>query len=345
MPESSSLDKGKRSTAQSSSSKYKRARHDNTQARTAGQHVSDCTDQGCQGCAVGAVTLDDDVLALTGKEILDLALEEEFNRTEAAVVTKLYETAIEKLQKEGSGRLDYAWALQRLAEFSNFGEYSKQALTVLENIEPKDNSLQFYNIRGRAQILLVCLNRDNWVDQSPSLDEDEDEDDGRVVADLQALKLGLEDISKILEDNTEELVVGVLDLLFAQKERHPLVAQLRVRIFDFVLASAASITNTVYGARAALYWAVAADECRWCDGAEMETRLKPAMEYLSNQTSNAVCLKLHAQMLLVLVCAIEDEDRIESMCNDALEYLHKARDVDPNDLDIRSQLQDLGEEI
>ncbi|KAJ2714577.1 hypothetical protein H4R19_001652 [Coemansia spiralis] len=93
--------------------------------------------------------------------------------------------------------------------------------------------------------------------------------------------------------------------------------------------------------KAAVYWALAASECA-VSGSDIEARTGPAAAYLASATADAECLKLHAQILIVLSGTLDDEDAAIGAYDAAVSALEQARRIDPSDADIASQLEDLG---
>ncbi|KAJ1735099.1 hypothetical protein LPJ61_000729 [Coemansia biformis] len=347
-------------------------------------HVDTCDDGECTGCVAGAVQLDSDVLGLPASELLAAAEQEEAEGTDRGVVTRLYEAALAKFDGEQS--LPHAWALLRLAEYVDYCEYSRQALSVADKAAAdgasSDSRAQALVIKGRARVLEACLNQDNWSDPR-DYEGDEgsssDEDARQQIAGKEELQRGLDELAEGLRllGNTgagARIAAGTVVSLTARHARHSLVGELRLATMDSALAlacrclgwaqdgsgdsadgagrepgagstaqeAAAADANLALAAcKAAVYWALAASE-RAVDGSDIETKTRPAAAYLEASDADAECCKLHAQILIVLSGTLDDEDAAIKAFDAAVAALERARQLNPGDMDVVSQLEDLG---
>ncbi|KAJ2787025.1 hypothetical protein GGI15_001072 [Coemansia interrupta] len=356
MPETNDKHGSKRSVDAPTSSS-KRARIDPK------EHTADCQDSDCHGCASGAVAFDTDILDLSAKELLSMAEHEEAEGSDRSIVTKLYETSIEKFA--GESTLDLAWALLRSAEYVDYDSYATEAIAIAEKA-PKDTDedrARAQIITGRARVLNVCLNHANWQDKRDDDTEDDDNSEYRLsvpISDVKNLEKGLADISESLglSEKSDDAVNSTLAFFSARYQRHALIHSLRARITNSALdiglkyvdwTKTACDDVHIQGCRIAVWWAMAvadtAADSEQDQGAAIEARIEPISKYLELQTSNVACCKLRAQMLIVLSSVILDEDRVVDLFDMAIDTLHCAHKIDPEDQDVISQLADLGVEM
>ncbi|KAJ1724018.1 hypothetical protein LPJ53_001655 [Coemansia erecta] len=356
MPETNDKRSSSKRPADAPASSSKRARTDPK------EHTADCQDSDCEGCASGAVALDTDILDMSAKELLSMAEQEEAEGSDRSVVTKLYETCIERFA--GQSTLDLAWALLRSAEYVDYDAYATDAIAIADEA-PKDTDedrARAQLITGRARVLNVCLNHANWQDKR---DDDTEDDNSECrpsvpVSGIKDLEKGLANISESLKLSgaSNNAVDGTLAFFSARYQRHALVHSLRTRITDSALDIALryvdwtlTACNDVHiqGCRIAVWWAMAmadtAADSEEDQGAAIEARIEPISKYLELQTSNVACCKLRAQMLVVLSSVILDEDRVVDVFDTAIDTLHHAHKIDPEDQDVISQLADLGVEM
>ncbi|KAJ2368840.1 hypothetical protein H4S01_001358 [Coemansia sp. RSA 2610] len=351
------MTQGKRAAvAEASSSK---------RARTApAKHADECQDDECAGCADGAIELDQKVLELSASELLAMAEQEEAEGTDQTVVAKLYETALERFGDQTS--LPHAWALLRSAEYVDFKDYAAQAIDTADKIDSAESSAQTLLIKGRARVLAVCLDHDNWADPQDHADASDDEgveieQAQQRIAGKNMLDKGLGEIAEGLRiANSSNSTLGVLSSLLARHEKHALVVGLRISIMDCAMSLAyaalgwnvqredgvepAADTHadmTLATSKAAVYWALAASECL-VSGNHIEERVKPALQHLSQSSDSAECCKLHAQLMLVLSGVLSDEDAALEAFDAAVNSLQRAHELSPDDKDILRQLEDLG---
>ncbi|KAJ2763293.1 hypothetical protein IWQ57_005596, partial [Coemansia nantahalensis] len=154
-----------------------------------------------------------------------------------------------------------------------------------------------------------------------------------------------------------QTVASTVAALAARHERRALCGPLRLAMMDTALAlahgslgwdagggagSAPDADGLAFVAcKAAVYWALAASECA-ASGSDIEARTGPAVAYLAAATADAECCKLHAQILIVLSGTLDDEDAAIGAFDAAVAALERARQLDPSDMDVASQLEDLG---
>ncbi|KAJ1966114.1 hypothetical protein GGI12_000318 [Dipsacomyces acuminosporus] len=242
-----------------------------------------------------------------------MAEQEEAEGADRSVVTKLYETALEKFGGEAS--LSHAWTLLRAAEYIEFSTYAKEALAVLERTETSQDleDAQMALIRGRARVLLTS-------DAYPS-----------------AVAGTLASLSSRAERGT---LVGKLRLC---------VMNIALSAVDACVQWEGDSKSPVDSAddlrllssKVAVKWALAAAD-GMVSGEQIEARLKPAATYLDAHPSQTDCCKLRAQMLIVLSSVLSDEDEAINAFDAAVEALKRAHKIDPKDEDVASQLEDLG---
>ncbi|KAI8326399.1 hypothetical protein GQ54DRAFT_294851 [Martensiomyces pterosporus] len=365
----------KRPAAEGSSSSSKSGA--TKRSRTIKGHASDCDDPECTGCADGAISLEADVLSLPAREITAMAEQEEAAGADRAVVAKLYETALEKFGDEAS--LPRAWALLRCAEFVEFSEYAAEALAISARVEAAQGleTAQKSLIQGRAHILLVCLDENNWRDPSEDSDEEDDDHEGAgfgasaSIFGEDILNQGSEEIIDALQligglgdkDAYDSAIRGALASLSARAERNSLTGMLRLHIMSIALKvvdtcvkwedasecnsnSTADLADDIraVASKVAVRWALAAAD-GMVSGEQIEATLKPAAAYLDSHGSDIGCCKLRAQMLIVLSSVLSDEDEAISAFDTAVEALKRAHQIDPEDEDVTNQLEDLGVDI
>ncbi|KAJ2670763.1 hypothetical protein IWW42_003796 [Coemansia sp. RSA 1085] len=316
-------------------------------------HADECQDTECTGCAAGAIVLDQQVLELPADQLVAMAEQEAAEGTDRAVVTKLYETALEKF--DDKNQLSHAWALLSFAEYIDFEEYAIQATTIADKSANADNQKQVLLLKGRANVFKVCLNQSNWADPDNEDSEDEAEPTQHKVAGDKLLLQGLDQITRGLQNSKPETVLNTVMVFLARHDKRPLVSRLRMQIMDTAMStaytalqwdacsgeSASENSNLALAAcKSALYWALAASACL-VNGSEIEDRVRPAVKYLVRHTNNAELCKLHAQIMLVLSGVLSDDDTALEAFDSAVNALKQALEINPSDVDVRSQLEDL----
>ncbi|KAJ1668585.1 hypothetical protein IW140_002664 [Coemansia sp. RSA 1813] len=344
-------------------------------ARRPKDHIAECDDTECTGCASGAIVLDTDVLSLSARELVAMAEQEHEDGASRAVVVKLYETALDKFGDEAS--LAHASALLRFAEFVEYTEFASEAIRIADGVatDSKADKACLLLVRGRAHVLLVCLNPSNWRDPQEESDEEDESGDAISSIDKEMLSRGMDEISRALhllrESNEDDAAASVAETkdtlvaLLAQNEQHSLVGHLRIAIMDRALdlacaaarwvveADAIGVRNTscdntcMLASRTAVAWALAvtASAEPAVDGETIKARTAPATKYLEARTSSAAACKLHAQLLIVLSSILGDEDEAIGAFDAAIEALQRAHELDPKDEDVVCQLEDLGMEL
>ncbi|KAJ2384238.1 hypothetical protein GGI23_006974, partial [Coemansia sp. RSA 2559] len=98
--------------------------------RRAKDHTADCDGAECTGCASGAIVLDTDVLSLSARELMAMAEQEHEDGAGRAVVSKLYETALDRFGDEAS--LAHASALLHFAVFVGYSNFAYEAIYIAE---------------------------------------------------------------------------------------------------------------------------------------------------------------------------------------------------------------------
>ncbi|KAJ2358513.1 hypothetical protein GGF43_000759 [Coemansia sp. RSA 2618] len=342
-------------------------------ARTAPEpktHTAECHDEECTGCADGAVMLDPDVLELPAAELLHLAEQEQSARADRAVITKLYETALDACGSEPS--LLRAQVLLRLAEYVGFVDYASEAIDVAGRVsaeasqaasEKDEGGAQALVVVGRARVLAVCLDRVNWADDQSDAESDAEDDAGAKlppIAGDSVLRQGLREIIEALRIiAAPAATLATLESLLACHDSHSLLAPLRLATMDCALAisydalgwdtTTAPVSDTnadlaLGASKAAVYWAMAASECA-TEGSQIEDRIAPVVKYLAQTTGSSECCKLHAQLMLVLSGVLSDEDMALHAFDTAVEALTQAHQISPDDKDVVRQLEDLGVDV
>ncbi|KAJ1761742.1 hypothetical protein IW139_003967 [Coemansia sp. RSA 353] len=296
----------------------------------------DCTDGSCPDCADGAIHLDPTVLSLPASELLDLAEHEDRTHSDRSIVTSLYEHALSKCTTpELRSR-----ALLRLAEYVGYADYASQAITEANSDV----------IKGRARVLRVCLDPNNWVDP--------DAESSEKVEGLDELDKGLKEIESGLSGTEKDVVLDSVVALMGRVEAHELCAPLCNRLTDTALTVSYAVlgwtdhadpadpvdekdTELAQAASAAaVRWSQSATECS-VPGTQIESRLLPVLAYLANQTTNFEACKLRAQIMLVLSGVLDDDDAALRAFDLAVESLLLAHKITPEDMDVVRQLADL----
>ncbi|KAJ2500873.1 hypothetical protein GGH96_002394 [Coemansia sp. RSA 1972] len=299
----------------------------------------DCTDGSCPDCADGAIHLDPAVLSLPASELLDLAEHEDRTHSDRSIVTSLYEHALSKCTTpELRSR-----ALLRLAEYVGYADYASQAIEAAESDV----------IKGRARVLRVCLDPNNWVDP--------DAESSEKVEGLEELDKGLKEIESGLKGAEKDVVLDSVVALMGRVEAHELCAPLCNRLTDTALAVSYAALGWTESAdstdpadpvdeehaelaqaasAAAVRWSQSATECS-VPGTQIESRLLPILTYLANQTTNSELCKLRAQIMLVLSGILDDDDAALGAFDSAVESLLLAHKITPDDADVVRQLADL----
>ncbi|KAJ2748426.1 hypothetical protein GGI19_006115 [Coemansia pectinata] len=331
----------------------------------------DCTDDNCSCCGDGPVQLDDQVLSQPANVLLSMALEEIDSTGDRAVVIKLFETAIEKYGDEKS--MEHAWALLRFGEYAEYMEYAEKAVLLARelNVAGDLEKAQCELLEARAQVLSFCLEQSNWRDPAAddSDNDDVDEDVSKPIAGEQKLVESLAQLvaahNSLFDERSAapsfiDAYRGTLTFLFARREAHALTSRMLLVLFDAAVSivyahegwlatsSSASSDNgddmRKIAHQAALVWAMAAAECL-VDAEVVEARLEPIVKYLSSQPNDAECCKLYAQLLLVLCGCYEDEEKAMNAYELASSKLAQAHKLSPDDLEIKSQLADMGQPL
>ncbi|KAJ2475728.1 hypothetical protein IWW56_005285 [Coemansia sp. RSA 2131] len=302
----------------------------------------DCTDGSCPDCADGAIHLDPAVLSLPASELLDLAEHEDRTHSDRSIVTSLYEHALSKCTTPELR----ARALLRLAEYVGYADYASQA------IEAADSCV----IKGRARVLRVCLDPNNWVD--PNVESSE------RVDGVDELAKGLKEIESGLSGAEKDVVLDSVVALMGRVDAHELCAPLCHRLTDTALSVSYAALGWTESAdpeseptdpaehaelaqaasAAAVRWSQSATECS-VPGTRIESRLHPILTYLAKQTNSSEACKLRAQIMLVLSSALDDDDAALRAFDSAVESLLLAHKISPNDEDVVRQLADLDIDI
>ncbi|KAJ2352792.1 hypothetical protein GGI03_006171 [Coemansia sp. RSA 2337] len=329
-----------------------------------------CTDDNCSCCGDGPVQLDDQVLSQSAAVLVSMALEEIENTGDRAVVIKLFETAIEKYGDDKS--MEHAWALLRFSEYAEYMEYAEKAVLLAKELNTVSDleRAQCELLEARAQVLSFCLEQSNWRDPTAddSDNDDVDEDVSRPIAGEQKLVDSLAQLvaahNKLSAERSAapfvEAYLGTLAFLFARREAHALTSRMLLVLFDAAvsivyahegwLATSSSASNVngddmrKIAHQATLVWAMAAAECL-VNADAVEARLEPIVEYLASQPNDAECCKLYAQLLLVLCGCYEDEEKAMNAYELASTKLAQAHKLSPDDLEIKSQLADMGQAL
>ncbi|KAJ2848656.1 hypothetical protein IWW36_003171 [Coemansia brasiliensis] len=317
-------------------------------------HADDCQDTECTGCAAGAIVLDQEVLDLSANQLVAMAEQEASEGTDRAVVTKLYEAALEKF--DGKNQLPHAWALLSFAEYIDFDEYAIQAVAIADKSVNDDNQTQVLLLKGRANVLKVCLNQSNWADLDNADTDDEDEPTEQKVAGDKLLLQGFDEITRSLQNANSQMVLNTVTAFLARYDKRPLISSLRMQIMDTAMSIAYMTLQWDTGSsegtpedsdlalaacKSTLYWALAASACLVSEG-EIEDRVRPAVQYLARHTNNADVCKLYAQIMLVLSGLLSDDDAALEAFDSAENALKQVLKINPSDSDARSQLEDLG---
>ncbi|KAJ1788439.1 hypothetical protein LPJ59_005540 [Coemansia sp. RSA 2399] len=343
-------------------------------ARQAKDHTEDCDDAGCTGCASGAIVLDTDVLSLSARELMAMAEQEHEDGASRAVVSKLYETALDRFGDEAS--LAHASALLHFAVFVGYSNFASEAIRIAEKTAAGStaDSARLLLIQGRARVLLACLNPSNWRDTQDESDSEDEDGESLAPDEKVLLARGLDEISRALgmlsDSNGEHSATATtaaetkhtLVELLAHNDKHALVSPLRISIMDRALDLACVAAGwdveaggldgngedmSMLASRSAVAWALAATASAdpAVDGETIKAKTALASKYLETCTASAAACKMYAQLLIVLSSVLDDEDEAIGAYDTAIEALQRAHKLDPKDEDVVCQLEDLGVEL